>query len=129
MAGAATPIPGTREKAVPADLVAGEVDRVMYVEPTKAGAKFTIEAIIFGPFVGDDLLDVTCDLFTIERGTSGATVSAQCRAEEGMIGREAGLDVNAYNRGHGVVNVCEDTAPLAAEMVLSCTVEDPVPAA
>jgi hypothetical protein len=72
--------------------------------------------------------DVACSLFAFERGTGDTTVSAHCRAEEGMIGREAILTVHAYNRGRGVVNVCEDAAPLAADMVLSCTVEDPVPA-
>jgi hypothetical protein len=114
---------------LPADPVAGEVDRVVYVEPTSAGAKFTIEAIIFSPFVGDDLLDATCDLFTIERGTGGTTVTARCRAAEGMTGREASLGVMAYGADFSAGNSCEDTTPLAAEMVLSCTVEDPVPAA
>ena len=61
--GAATPIPVTSEEVEPeeAELVAAEVDRVVYVEPTKAGAKFRIEAIIFGPVVGDEVAgDVTC---------------------------------------------------------------------
>ena len=57
--------------------------------------------------------------FAFERGTPDTTVSAHCRAAEGTVGREAILDVNAYNRGRGVVNVCEDTAPLAAKTVLS----------
>ena len=91
---------------------------------------FTIEAFVFGPVVDVDAgRDVTCDLFTIERGTSGATVTAQCRAAEGMIGREASLDVMASGAAAARRILCEDTAPLAAEMVLSCTVEDPVPAA
>jgi hypothetical protein len=131
-AGAPTPVPVAVEEVAPvfeAVPAAVEIDRVVYVEPTKAGAKFSIEAIVLGPIVGDDAgRDATCSRFAFERGTRGTTVSAQCRAAEGMIGREAILAVHAYNRGRGVVNVCEDTVPLAAEMVLSCTVEDPVPA-
>jgi hypothetical protein len=127
-----TPIPVTSEEVEPVYEAVSEavgVDRVVYVEPTLAGAKLSIEAIVFGPIVDVDAgRDVTCDLFTIERGTSGATVSAHCRAAEGMIGREASLTVHAYGpRGRGAI-VCEDAAPLAAELVLSCTVEDPVPA-
>jgi hypothetical protein len=114
---------------LPAELVAGEVDRVVYVEPTMADASLTIEAYVSSPFVGDDLLDVTCDLFTIERGTGMSTVSAQCRTEEGMIVGEAFLTVMAYGPDFSAGNSCEDAAPLAAEMVFSCTVEDPVPAA
>ena len=107
-----------------------EVDRVVYVEPTKAGAKFRIEAIIFGPIVGDDVGgDVTCSRFAFERVTGGTTVSAQCRAEEVMVGREASLGVIAYGSPGRGGNLCEDAEPLAAEMDLSCTVEDPVPAA
>ncbi len=130
-AGAPTPVPVAIEEVEPvfeAVPEAVEIDRVVYVEPTKAGAKFSIEAIVLGPFVGDDVRDATCSLFAFERGTGDTTVSAHCRAEEVMIGREAILTVHAYNRGRGVVNVCEDAAPLAADMVLSCTVEDPVPA-
>jgi hypothetical protein len=55
-------------------------------------------------------------------------VTARCRAAEGMTGREASLDVMAYGADFSTGNSCEDTAPLAAEMVFSCTVEDPVPA-
>jgi hypothetical protein len=128
-----TSIPVTSEEVEPvyeAVVEAVEVDRVVYVEPTEADASLTIEAFVSGPIVDVDAgRDVTCDLFTIERGTSGATVSAQCRAAEGMIGREASLTVMASGpRGRSTI-LCEDTAPLAAEMVLSCTVEDPVPAA
>jgi hypothetical protein len=131
--GAPTPIPVTSEEVEPvyeAVVEAVEVDRVVYVEPTVDDAKLTIEAVVFGPIVDVDAgRDVTCDLFTIERSTSGATVSAQCRAEEGIIGREASLTVMASGpRGRATI-LCEDAAPLAAEMVLSCTVEDPVPAA
>ena len=54
-------------------------------------------------------------------------MTAQCRAGEVMTGREAGLDVMAYGADFSAGNSCEDAAPLAAEMVLSCTVEDPVP--
>ena len=107
--------------------MAGEVDRVVYVEPTKAGAQFSIEAIILGPVVGDDVLDATCSLFAFERGTGGTTVSAHCRAENVIIGREAILTVHAYGPRDGAVSRCEDAAPLAADMVFSFTVEDPVP--
>ena len=31
-----------------------EIDSVLYAEPTMAGAKFSIEAIVFVGFVGDD---------------------------------------------------------------------------
>jgi hypothetical protein len=130
VAGAATPIPVMSEEVEPeeAELVAAEVDRVLYVEPTKAGAKFRIEAIIFGPIVGDEVGgDVTCSRFAFERVTGGTTVTAQCRAGEVMTGREAGLDVMAYGADFSAGNSCEDTTPLAAEMVFSCTVEDPVP--
>jgi hypothetical protein len=131
-AGEPTPIPVTSEEVEPVDeavLEAIEIDRVLYVEPTIADAKFSIEAIVFGPVVGDDVVrDATCSLFTIERGTSDTTVSAHCRAEEGIIDREAILAVHAYGPRGRPVNVCEDAAPLAADMVLSCTVEDPVPA-
>ena len=97
-----------------------------------AGAKFSIEAIVFVGFVGDDdERDATCYLFAIERGTGGTTVSAYCRAEEVMIGREAYLNVEAYGprrENESAVRRCEDVAPLAADIVFSCTVEDPVPA-
>jgi hypothetical protein len=127
-----TSIPVTSEEVEPvfeAVPVAVEIDRVVYVEPTMADAKLIIEAIVLGPIVDVDAgRDVTCDLFTIERSTRGATVSAQCRAEAGMIGREASLAVHAYGPHGRAVIACEDAAPLAAEMVLSCTVADPVPA-
>jgi hypothetical protein len=127
-----TPISVTSEEVEPvyeAVVEAVEVDRVVYVEPTMADASLTIEAFVSGPIVDVDAgRDVTCDLFTIERGTRGATVSAQCRAEAGMIGREAFLAVHASGRRGRSTILCEDTVPLAAEMVLSCTVEDPVPA-
>jgi len=48
-----------------------------------------------------------------------------------MIGREAYLNVEAYGPRRGnesAVSRCEDVAPLAADIVFSCTVEDPVPA-
>ena len=129
-AGAATPVPEPSAGGVAGGY--SEIDSVLYAEPTMAGAKFSIEAIVFVGFVGDDdVRDVTCYLFAIERGTSGTTVSAYCRAEEGMIGREAYLDVKAYGPRRGnesAVSRCEDAAPLAADMVFSCTVEDPVPA-
>jgi hypothetical protein len=131
-AGAASPVPGPSEAVVPVPSGYSEIDSVLYAEPTMAGAKFSIEAIVFVGFGGDDdVRDATCYLFTIERGTSGTTVSAYCRAEEVMIGREAYLDVRAYGPRRGnesAVSHCEDTAPLAADMVFSCTVEDPVPA-
>lgn len=114
---------------VEAVLEAAEIERVVYVEPTKASAPFRIEAIVFGPIVGDDVLDATCTQFTFERGVGETTVSAQCRAEAGVSGHELSLAVQAYSRGRGLVNVCEDTVPLADEMDLSCTVEDPVTAA
>ena len=129
--GAPTPIPVTSEEVEPvyeAVVEAVEVDRVVYVEPTKADAKLTIEAFVFGPVVGDEVVgDVTCSRFAFERVTGGTTVTAQCRAGEVMTGREAGLDVMAYGADFSAGNSCEDTAPLAAEMVFSCTVEDPVP--
>jgi hypothetical protein len=129
-AGAATPVQGPSEAVVPVGY--SEIDSVLYAEPTMAGAKFSIEAIVFVGFGGDDdARDATCYLFAIERGTSGTTVSAYCRAEEVMIGREAYLDVKAYGPRRGnesAVSRCEDAAPLAADMVFSCTVADPVPA-
>ena len=129
-AGLATPVPEPSAGGVPSGY--SEIDSVLYAEPTMAGAKFSIEAIVFVGFVGDDdVRDASCYLFTIERGTGGTTVSAFCRAEAVMIGREAYLNVGAYGPRRGndsAVSRCEDAAPLAADIVFSCTVEDPVPA-
>jgi hypothetical protein len=129
-AGADTPVPVPSTGGAPEGY--SEIDSVLYAEPTMAGAKFSIEAIVFVGFVGDDdVRDATCYLFAIKRGTGGTTVSAHCQADEVMIGREAYLDVKAYGPRRGnesAVSRCEDAAPLAADMVFSCTVEDPVPA-
>jgi hypothetical protein len=126
-AGAATPIPVPSAGGAPEGY--SEIDSVLYAEPTMAGAKFSIEAIVFVGFVGDDdVRDATCYLFALERGTGGTTVSAFCRAEEALVGREAYLDVKAYDPRRGnesAVSFCEDAAPLVVDMVFSCTLEDP----
>ena len=55
-AGAATPGPEPSPEPSAGDVGGGysEIDSVLYAEPTMAGAKFSIEAIVFVGFVGDD---------------------------------------------------------------------------
>jgi len=106
-----------------------EVDSALYAEPTMAGAKFSIEALVMVGFAGNDDYDgVGCEMFIFERGENAATVSAYCRAEEALIGRAAYLDVQVYGPRRGndsAPSSCEDVAPLAAMLVFSCTVEVP----
>lgn len=106
-----------------------EVDSAVYVEPTMAGAKFTIEGLVMVGFLGnDDYGAVSCELFVIERGADSAVVSAFCRAEDDLAGRAAYLEVNAYGSQRGSEmppHRCEDIAPLSAMVRFSCTVEIP----
>ncbi len=106
-----------------------EVGSALYGEPTMAGAKFSIEALVMVGFVGnDDSGGVGCEMFIFERGEDSATVSAYCRADEALMGRAAYLRVQVYGPRHGNDSVsisCEDVAPLAAMVVFSCTVDVP----
>lgn len=106
-----------------------EVDSAMYAEPTLMGANLMIEAKVMVGFLGeDDVSRVTCELFTIERGAAGATVTTFCRADESLAGRAAYLVVDASNirtRGDGIPYRCEDVAPLAVHVAFSCTVDFP----
>ncbi len=106
-----------------------EVDSALYAEPTMAGAKFSIQAMLMVGFVGnDDYGGVGCEMFIFERGEASATVSAYCRAEEALIGRAAYLyaEVSGPHRGStDAPSRCEDVALLAASMVFSCTVDLP----
>jgi hypothetical protein len=106
-----------------------EVDSALYAEPTMAGAKFSIEALVMVGFVGKDDYDgVGCEMFIFERGEHTSTVSAYCRAEESLNGRAAYLQVNVYGprRGsEGPPIECKDVAPLAAMVAFSCTVDLP----
>lgn len=107
----------------------GEVDSALYAEPTMAGAKFSIEALVMVGFVGnDDSTGVGCEMFIFERGEASVTVSAFCRADEALIGRAAYLDAEVsgpYRGGSYMPNRCEDVALLAASLVFSCTVDLP----
>jgi ketosteroid isomerase-like protein len=109
-----------------------EVDSVMYAEPTMAGAKFSIVATVMVGFVGnDDYRGASCEMFVLERGETSATLSAFCWAEEGLVGRAAYLDVEAYGPRRGsetATNRCRDDVVLAGDTVLSCTVDLPEPA-
>lgn len=104
-----------------------EVDSALYAEPTMAGAKFSIEALLMVGFVGDDEPGgVSCEMFIFERGEASATVSAFCRTEEALIGRAAYLRVQVYGPRRGsedMPTMCEDVAPLAASQVFSCTAD------
>lgn len=106
-----------------------EVDSALYAEPTLAGAKFSIEALVMVGFVGnDDSAGVGCELFIFERGEVSATVSAFCRAEEALVGRAAYLRVQVHGPRRGSESVpifCEDVAPLEATVAFSCTVDLP----
>ncbi len=106
-----------------------EVDSALYAEPTMAGAKFSIEALVMVGFVGnDDYAGVGCELFIFERGETTATISAYCRAEEALIGRAAYLDVSVYGPRRGSESSptgCEDVAALADIQIFSCTVDLP----
>jgi hypothetical protein len=106
-----------------------EVDSALYAEPTMAGAKFSIQAMLMVGFVGNDEYGgVGCEMFIFERGEASATVSAYCRAEEALIGRAAYLhaEVSGPHRGStDAPSRCEDVALLAASMVFSCTVDLP----
>jgi hypothetical protein len=107
-----------------------EVDSALYAEPTMAGAKFSIEALVMVGFIGnDDYRGVSCEMFIFERGEDTATVSAFCRAEEALTGRAAYLRVQVYGPRRGnqsAPSSCEDAAPLAESLVFSCTVDVPL---
>jgi hypothetical protein len=106
-----------------------EVDSALYAEPTMAGAKFSIQAMLMVGFVGnDDYGGVGCDMFIFERGEASATVSAYCRAEEALSGRAAYLEAEVSGPHRGSMDApsrCEDVALLASSMVFSCTVDLP----
>jgi hypothetical protein len=106
-----------------------EVDSALYAEPTMAGAKFSIQAMLMVGFVGnDDPNGVGCEMFIFERGETSATVSAYCRAEEALIGRAAYLEAEVSGPYRGSTyspSRCEDVALLAASLVFSCTIDLP----
>lgn len=106
-----------------------EVDSALYAEPTMAGAKFSIQAMVMVGFVGnDDYAGVGCELFIFERGETTATISASCRAKEALIGRAAYLDVRVYGPRRGSESSptgCEDVAALVDIQIFSCTVDLP----
>lgn len=106
-----------------------EVDSAMYAEPTLIDAVLHIEAKVMVGFVGDDdVSGITCNLFTIERGETSATVTTFCRASESLAGRAAYLDVDARSlrtAADAIPYHCKDVAPLAAMVPFSCTVDLP----
>lgn len=106
-----------------------EVDSALYAEPTMAGAKFSISAMLMVGFVGDDDYGgVGCEMFVFERGEASVTVSAFCRADEALIGRAAYLHAEVsgpYRGGEALPNRCEDVALLTSNLVFSCTIDLP----
>ncbi len=108
-----------------------EVDSAMYAEPTMAGAKFSLVAMLMVGFLNEDdyPADIGCEMFIFERGAVSATVSAYCRADPALAGRAAYLDVKAYgpDRGaSGPLYGCEDVAALADQVIFSCTADLPL---
>jgi hypothetical protein len=104
-----------------------EVASVMYAEPVLAVESLRIETIVFVETgSGRHLKFVSCPLFTVERDATETTITAYCEARKTALGKQAHIDIRAYNQNANTGEACETAdRELRRNIVFSCTVTDP----